>query len=73
MKPCSAPSALLAPGTLKSLGPYGEKSWDKALGNTQLDPGTKLNPDLPLSLEWEVLQHDQFMTHAAAIAEENML
>lgn len=43
------------------------------MGGTQLDPGTKLNLDLPLSLEWEVLQHEQFMTNAAAIAEDNML
>lgn len=51
--------------------------WGKVLGqgcgNTQLDPGTKLNLDLPLSLEWEVLWHDQFMTHTAAIAGDNML
>lgn len=50
-----------------------EKSWDKAVGDTQPDPGTKLNLDLPLCLEWEGLQQDQFMTDVAAVAEDNML
>lgn len=60
----SAPSALLAsshqaPGTSDSLGLYEEKPWDKAVGDTQLDPETKLNPDPPLSSEQAVLQHDR--------------
>lgn len=60
----SALSALLAsshqaPGTSDSSGLCEEKPWDKAVGDTQLDPETKLNPDPPLSSEQEVLQHDR--------------
>lgn len=62
-----------APGTSVSSDPPEEKSWDKAAGEAQPDPDTKLNKSLPLSSRWEELQHDQFMTNAVAIAEDNVL
>lgn len=57
-----------APGTSISLDLPEEKSWDKAAGDAQLDPETKLSQSLPLSSWWQLLQHDRFMTNAVAIA-----
>lgn len=72
-----APAALLAsshhaPGTSVSIHLPEEQSWDKAMGEAQLDAETKLNKSLPLSSRWETLQHHGFMTNAVAIAEDNV-